>query len=304
MSSTRKLLRLFLETSFGVPPRACLDFLEYQRARGIVEDSARSFGWNHLTIETISQIRGRKNSDTLYILGSGSSVNTLSDEMWQEIARHVSVGINHWTLHQFVPDIYAVETVPNSRRADGESKSAIEIDHLNHLQVLNRAEVLESDAIIMCLAPRTEGENMQVLELPASLYSKTYIYYRFTPFTRIEKNIAGDYSRGLGFLGSRSSKLVVPDSGASLVRLLGIALKAGFKEVVLVGIDLSTTYFWEESSSRLINPRFRGFAQPMTGPVHETVRTENRPFSVVTVMEAMKEIYRSRGVSLDKISRK
>ncbi len=96
--------------------------------------------------------------------------------------------------------------------------------------------------------------------------------------------------------------LVVADSGATLLRLLGIALKAGFKKVVLVGIDLSTTYFWQESGSRLINSRFRGFRQPMKGPVHETVRTENRPFSVVTVLEAMRVSYRSRGLSLDNIS--
>ena len=289
---------MLLELQAGGGVRFLIDFWNYRKAQRILKESVKSYGWKALAVGTISSLRRKKASDTLFILGSGSSVNHLSDTAWQEVARHVSVGINHWTLHQFVPDIYAVETVSDRRSEEGKSQSLLEVDHLNHLQVLGRPEVLESSAIIMCLAPRTDGENAQVLEIPNELKSRTFVYYRYTPFTREEKNIAKDYLRGLLPPFSRSSRVVVPDSGATLVRLLGIALRAGFKKVVLLGIDLSTTYFWEEDDSSLIHSRFRHFPQPMSGGSHETLSRIGRPFSAVEAVRGFKSLYRSRGVFL------
>ena len=276
----------------------------------MVSDSCEKYGWTPLQVDVISTIRQKKSSDTLYILGSGSSVNDLGDDDWVEIARHVSVGINNWTIHQFVPDIYAIETVPDWRRYGGRHSSGLEIDHLNHLRVLNRPEVLNSEVIILCLAPRTEGENSQALEMPDEMKSRTFVYSRFTPFTRRQKNVVSDYGRGLNFLTTRSRSVVVPDSGATLVRLLGLALQAGFRQVVLVGIDLSTTYFWERENSRLVAPTYREFAQPLRGGVHETVFVGSRPFSIVEMVSGFAEIYgkhridfqnQSGGTSLDSI---
>ncbi len=292
-------LRALLESRFGAPIRTLIDFREYRRAQRVVSEASEKYGWTPLQLDTISAIRQKKSSDTLYILGSGSSVNQLSSDTWAEIAKHVSVGINHWTLHQFVPDIYAIETVPDRRRGEDQSSSGLEIDHLNHLRILDRPEVIESDTIVICLAPRSEGENSQVLEMPEEMKARTFVYYRFTPFTRREANVVRDYGWGLDFVNGRSRYVVAPDSGASLIRLLGLALKTGFEKVVLVGIDLSTTYFWEEDAARLVHRSLRGFAQPMVGNVHETVLAVNRPFSVVKLVEAYRFRYSEANVRLE-----
>ena len=298
MVPLKKVLRWVVERREGTPIRFILDFLQYSKARRVLRGSANKFGWKRLAVSTISAIRRGKSSDTLYILGSGSSINSLGDEEWQEIRRHVSVGINHWTLHNFVPDIYAVEAVPDGRREEGASTSALEFDHLNHLQLLNRKEVLESNAIILCLAPRTHGENSQLAEMPEEMKARAFVYYRFTPSTRDAMNIRRDFSRGLRLSKSAGLDVVVPDSGATLLRLLGIALVSGFRRVILVGIDLSTTYFWQEDTAFLVNARFRDFSQPMRGPVHETMLANNRPFSVLSCVAAFHEIYAIAGAEI------
>lgn len=299
MHSAKAFLRRVLEHGTCAPIRFLIDFLEFSGSRRVLEDSCARFGWKALNQQILIDIRDRKNSDTLYILGSGSSVNRVTHEMWDQIAGHVSVGINHWTLHEFVPDVYAVEPVPDSRREVGRSATSLEVDHLNHLRLLDRSAVYNSEAIVICLAPRTVGENSQVMELPERLRDRMYMYFRFTPFTRMEKNIAGDYGRFLNTRLNRSASLVCPDSGATLVRLLGIAVKTGFKHVVLVGIDLSTTYFWQEKGANLVEARYHAFTQPMTGKVHETVLTNNRPFSVLSVLSAYSRLLRGRGVGLE-----
>ena len=299
MHSAKSFLRRVLEHVACTPIRFLIDLLGSRRSRRVLDDSCARFGWKALNLQVLVNLRERKNSDTLYILGSGSSVNQVSDEMWDQIAGHVSVGINHWTLHKFVPDVYAVEPVPDSRRDVGRSVTSLEVDHLNHLRLLDRSAVYKSEAIVICLAPRTVGENAQVMELPERLRDRMYMYFRFTPFTRMEKNIADDYGRFLNSRLDRTTSLVGPDSGATLVRLLGIAVKTGFKHVVLVGVDLSTTYFWQEKGANLVEARYHAFSQPMTGKVHETVLTNNRPFSVLSVLSAYSRLLRGRGVGLE-----
>jgi hypothetical protein len=301
MVQFKGVVRWLLEQRSGTPARFLLDFTERWKAFGVLKDSVYRLGLQSLSIKTISAIRRKKESNTLFLLGSGSSVNDLDDEMWDEISRQVSVGINHWTLHQFVPDIYAVETVPDQRRSEGESKDRLGLDHLNHLQILNRPEVLESEAIVICLAPRTEGERSQVLQLPDELRSRAFVYYRFTPTTRSEANIERDFARWLRFPFSTGPGVLVPDSGATLVRLLGIGLMAGFKTVVLVGIDLSTAYFWEDRKARLARREFADFPQPMKGTFHETLSVKNRPFSVITCVRAFRRIYRKKGMEIQAI---
>ncbi|MGC1298446.1 MAG: hypothetical protein WA869_25750, partial [Alloacidobacterium sp.] len=50
-------------------------------------------------------------SDTLFILGSAWSINDISDERWQIIGRHDSVGINFWPVHPFVPRFFHFEDI-------------------------------------------------------------------------------------------------------------------------------------------------------------------------------------------------
>jgi hypothetical protein len=50
-----------------------------------------------------------KSSDTIFILGTGSSINQITDKQWRVISSHDSFGLNWWALHQFVPTYYYSE---------------------------------------------------------------------------------------------------------------------------------------------------------------------------------------------------
>src|SRR4051812_26800845 len=52
-----------------------------------------------------------KQSDTLFVLGSGSSINQISAERWSGIAAHDTLGFNFWLYHPFVPRFYFFENV-------------------------------------------------------------------------------------------------------------------------------------------------------------------------------------------------
>ena len=56
-------------------------------------------------------LRPLKTSDTVFILGSGWSINEITDARWSIIARHDSIAMNFWPFHPFVPRIYLFENI-------------------------------------------------------------------------------------------------------------------------------------------------------------------------------------------------
>ena len=54
----------------------------------------------------------KKKSDTIFIFGSGESVNLLTATQWDEIKKHNSLGFNLFLAHDFVPDYYMIELSP------------------------------------------------------------------------------------------------------------------------------------------------------------------------------------------------
>jgi hypothetical protein len=47
-----------------------------------------------------------KQSDTIFILGGSESINLIDAEAWRSVAKHDSVGMNWWPVHDFVPTYY------------------------------------------------------------------------------------------------------------------------------------------------------------------------------------------------------
>lgn len=61
-------------------------------------------------LDDIANLEEHKNSDTLAILGSGSSINELDDSDFAYISSIDSIGLNWWGVyHDFVPDFYKFE---------------------------------------------------------------------------------------------------------------------------------------------------------------------------------------------------
>ena len=53
----------------------------------------------------------KKKSDTIFIFGSGESVNYLTAEHWEEIKKHNTLGLNYFFVHDFVPDYFMIEMI-------------------------------------------------------------------------------------------------------------------------------------------------------------------------------------------------
>lgn len=265
-------------------------FVMWQEA--LVEDEfvknvARKNGVPVLDSVELSKRLENKSRDCFYVLGSGSSVESLTREDFESISRGVSVGINAWAIHDFVPDMYSFEPVPFR-----------DSDHFQTMDLLDRQEVADKVRAILFLKPRTPVESEQLERVPNALTDRVMLYGRFQPFTRREENLVADF-RIVRLLRARNKSILL-DSGASIIRMAFLAAILGYRRIVFVGVDLNhTEYFWEKNEVYLKNRGLSHFASGQTGESHETLSNINRAFGVMNMVKAMKKYFGTEGVELE-----
>jgi len=223
--------------------------------------------------------------DTFYVLGSGSSVNKLTLNQFEEIATQRSVGINTWAVHPFVPSFYCFESVPWV--GDGR-------DFYRSLSLLKRDDIVHRDPSILILRPKKSSEFQALTEVPRELHPNIHFYGRVTPATRNRVNLLDDIDYFFESLVTKHPGLVL-DSGASVVRMVALGIILGFRKIVLVGVDLDgSPYFWEQQSELVQNLGEIRPANNQEGMFHETTMAHGRAFGVVTMLEQLDIYLRTR----------
>lgn len=224
-----------------------------------------------------------KSSKTLFILGSGSSINELTEKNFEEISAHVSVGINIWVAHDFIPDVYSFE----STSLAGSRAERMQIEQFGI--ELSRGKILAKAPKILLLRPEAPSLPAQFVKIPDELRKNTFLYGRANlPNLNWEIGPVGIQQ----FLGKFSryppSRHVLPDNGASVIRLIFLGILKGFKKIVLVGVDLNTEpYFWYSDKWVSTRPELRTIFERPSGANHDTTETYDRPYNTLELIEWM-----------------
>ena len=188
-----------------------------------------------------SPILDNSASKTLFILGSGWSVNELTDGMLQHIGEHQSVGINFWFFHKFIPTAFSFDAGKVPQGEEGQVQKA-----LNDLAVLfGRKEVRDAEPRVLYLRPYQSNPGYLVPG-PPELSKLSWVTGRANLLAGDGGSVEADlrYFVRLAMSG-RLPQAALPDNGSSVVRLIFLALAQGFRDIVLVGIDLDTRpHFW------------------------------------------------------------
>lgn len=215
-----------------------------------------------------------KTSDTVFILGSGSSINAISDARWRTIARHDSFGLNFWLAHPHRPSLYAFEfgtsVWPTFTRLahqrpdyDGIPKLCTNVhpmafDFLDTLPPSWRPDVRTSWVV------STLARDTAELEGSVGYLDEQGV---FSPAT------------GLGYLFKHR---------ATLVMLLTLAIKLRYRRIVLCGIDLNNAAYFYEDAARY--PDMVGFRSSQTGAVHATQQRHTWAMPAADVVHALHKL--------------
>lgn len=249
---------------------------ESRRTQSIVQ----ALGFNLLTTDALDVLGGREKK-TLFILGSGASVNRLTEAHFDVVRQNYSIGMNAWVSHSFVPDAYSFESDSISAPPSVEIKAMSE--------ALSQRALAKPDTVLLLLRPKKPELVHRMVEVPESLRDRAFMYGRHNLLTRTNSALRQDLGP---FLANRLKNFerrpVLIDNGASVVRMIDVGLYAGFREIVLLGIDLnSSPYFWEATDTAPSHREMRGLYQRPPNSEHDTLETFDRPYSNLLFIEEL-----------------
>ncbi len=179
-----------------------------------------------------------KKSNTVFILGSGPSINAIPKEKWSAITKHDSMACNFWLFHNFVPTFYFCE--------------AIGCRGGKCLEVFRRIAEKRAQEYARCIRVVTGLiEHAPEFDLfrPDSWSGDLYTVYTIPVAARDEL----EFSHGLRLLRSlglfRNSGRIrfIFKQASSITGLISLAVRMGYKQIVLCGVDLhSGEYFYQD----------------------------------------------------------
>ncbi|MDD2458828.1 MAG: hypothetical protein PHQ83_10025 [Eubacteriales bacterium] len=225
----------------------------------------------------LDQVMSKKKSDTLFILGTGSSVNRYTAKQWQDISQADTMGLNDWIFHDFIPDILMAEILhdmdyfPNCYYSDLE----LVLDAYKKHQTL------------MIYKDGARGKK-NLDKLPSAVQAEFLALYNPTvPILKISQ-IAPAIQKMSKILQqyNHHQKLMIFRKRATLFSAIELAWLMGYKKIVLCGIDLNHgNYFFDEDRNYYESKGFKlpSYTQHVGGH-----KTNNADISEVTVSQLVK----------------
>jgi hypothetical protein len=217
-------------------------------------------------------LRAVKRSETLFVLGSGSSINQISAARWEVISSHDSIGFNFWPIHPFVPNMFFLET--------------ISLDHPHEMfDLFCRISRQRAKAYAGVIKVVTELRNA----FPTGRFAGSEEFegpmYTLRTFP-VAATSAAESSYGLSFLRSKGlfdaayRISYVFKQASTLSCLIALAIRMQYRTIVLCGVDLNhSEYFYQDAAlypstaSLEFSPRSGPHATNSPMPWHITIES-------------------------------
>jgi hypothetical protein len=172
------------------------------------------------------ELRATRRSDTVFIFGSGSSLNDVSGVEWESIAQHDTLGFN-WFVHQaFVRcDYHLIRGIPDDDRDPSVWRPQLE-DYFDRL----------------CMNPRFANTVYLVHTGFRAINGNRAIGFRYLP---LGSRVFRWRSNKLSDLPTTAFAQGLAHGESTLQECVNFAFLVGWKRIVLAGVDLyDRRYFW------------------------------------------------------------
>ena len=196
----------------------------------------------------LQQLKQFKTSDRIYILGSGRSVLDITEEEWEVIKAHDSIGFNHWYVHEHKPTFYDLSYLANDYFDDPKidmfyqavkqcPESKFIINHGIHSKYQELFQGPDCYKTHICHFDYLEGDLETIKHLEdteigtAGKYWTTDFFSHFNqPFGELLPN-----------------KDFIFKSRGQLFATLQLAVLLGYTDIRLIGVDLNDEGKFQDS---------------------------------------------------------
>ena len=218
-----------------------------------------------------------KNNNTLFILGSGASIEDLRPEHFDEISEGVSVGINNWPIHDFIADAYSFEASRSTAKKRALSRC------------LNRDELLKKNPFLLLYSSYFDQGGSHGIDIPEALKTNARIYTSVPSFTRTKSLLYQAMAEHFREIKKGAlPRNVALGQNASIERIASLGVTHGFGDIVFVGVDLNNTeYFFEKNPEYLKKRGIDAIPTGQSGDVHKTADPTQKRFPATIFINAM-----------------
>lgn len=197
-----------------------------------------------------NEILHKKTSDKLFILGSGPSINDISEKDWELIGEHDSIGFNYWFAHDFVPTYYLFQ-VPY-----------FEDMRESMLNLLNYKIKCYKDVPFIIRGSGVAKGSFDINDKRLNKIINNQVYYineyPLSSECTIEPNKLISYMDALGFMTFGEISKFIPKWRSTVGLLISFAYQLGYKNIVLCGIDMKgNDHFWDYDPYIKIKERYK-----------------------------------------------
>jgi hypothetical protein len=237
----------------------------------------------------------RRTSDTIFVLGTGASINDYPASWWSVIGSAESVAMNFFLLHEHVPTYHVVEDV-HGIRARLLARRYVEIGDYRDVPLIVKTQLTNLSY------RRVRRRIDELAELPSKVRESVYLSLDFLAAGATVEEMESAY-RSLAKLGlwePRDRFLALTKRRGSVSYAINLAVRAGYRRIVLCGIDLNhTEYFYDSRRERLEKAGLPVPINDEPGTVHSTNDPERNPVTIHQVILGIRDIVlQPRGIEL------
>ncbi len=251
-------------------------------------------GYKILDIPSISS--SRKKSETLFVLGSGYSLNQISPEEWVEINKHDIFGFNFSFLNDdHIPTYYACEAM-KPLDVNNEKRSFVgDIFYKTYKSKKNKYK-----NVVKILSDLEDSRKDHFENYGRDLYDDNFFLVNTINGIADTENKFCEmlkYYDSLGVFNEKEFQNELFKFRATLCMAISFGIKLGYKKIVLCGIDLNDPrYFYSDREKYPHLPEFRSSKDTAQ---HATILSNPLFLAIDKVVYLMNElICKPRGISL------
>lgn len=234
------------------------------------------YGYN----ESIKKIYQLINGKTIYILGTGASVNDYNNKDWDEINENISIGINYWFLHEFVPDIIQIELI--SSKKTYYSELIIHIMNKRKNEFKNTIFLIKSNYLLW---HKYSNLNWILKNIPKEL-RKNIIFSK--DFPNIASNL-NEFKMEYSILNKirffERNSIFKYDVRASLGYCTSLLIQNKVEKIILCGVDLNNGYHFYDKKTSYYNKLYEIYLDEYEE--EGTHQTEDKNFFELTISEVI-----------------
>ena len=233
-------------------------------------------------------MKSKKTSDTVFLLGAGSSINSVDN--WEEIATNDSVGVNLFLAHDFPPTFISMEIPDDPQEKEG----------LRRL-VWHKPRRYWEKTYVLVKRPfwRVRDVDLEFLKI-FGLTAANFNFIRTRCFgAKSIENLLKSTTRDMAHVKKWGGPFFFGQGVASIEMLCSMLVYLGYKKIVFVGVDLNNKdYFYESTEYNFLKEGGIKLMSGQQGKVHKTNDPINAwgSLPVTQVLRAYERYYQSYGV--------